>query len=495
MNDVCLILEGTYPYVAGGVSVCVYDLIRNLPHLNFSIIHLAASGDSVKELKYPIPNNIKEFHEIFLFDFNFSDEMTSQKIDPHLWDRVIEFHRCARRGDVSLFSEMYETFFNPRTKKVEIGDLLYRKEVWNILIQLYQEGGLKTDFSDFFWNFRFIYFPIFKILSSPIPKARLYHSMCTGYAGLYAVAAKLLYQKPYLLTEHGIYTEERKIDISEAQWIPTLISESDVKAQKNPGFFKQWWISTFQFLGSLSYAHADHISTIYDGNRIKQIQGGADPEKISIISNGIEVERFSHVTEDQCPKKKNPQCFRIGFIGRVVPIKDVKTFLRSIKIVQEHVSNIEVLIMGPTEEDEEYYEECVLLTELLGLDTVIEFLGRVSSENYYSTLDVLVLTSISEGQPLVVLEAGACGVPVVATEVGANRELLYGRSHEDQVLGRSGIVTSLASPHETAEAIIKILKDTELKKYLGEVAKKRVSRFYQQEDILDQYHLMYRKYL
>ena len=107
MNDVCLILEGTYPYVAGGVSVCVYDLIRNLPHLNFSIIHLAASGDSVKELKYPIPNNIKEFHEIFLFDFNFSDEMTSQKIDPHLWDRVIEFHRCARRGDVSLFSEMY----------------------------------------------------------------------------------------------------------------------------------------------------------------------------------------------------------------------------------------------------------------------------------------------------------------------------------------------------------------------------------------------------
>jgi len=75
MNDVCLILEGTYPYVAGGVSVCVYDLIRNLPHLNFSIIHLAASGDSVKELKYPIPNNIKEFHEIFLFDFNFSDEM------------------------------------------------------------------------------------------------------------------------------------------------------------------------------------------------------------------------------------------------------------------------------------------------------------------------------------------------------------------------------------------------------------------------------------
>ena len=129
------------------------------------------------------------------------------------------------------------------------------------------------------------------------------------------------------------------------------------------------------------------------------------------------------------------------------------------------------------------------------MDTVIEFLGRVSSENYYSTLDVLVLTSISEGQPLVVLEAGACGVPVVATEVGANRELLYGRSHEDQVLGRSGILTSLASPHETAEAIIKILKDTELKKYLGEVAKKRVSRFYQQEDILDQYHLMYRKYL
>ena len=59
MTDVCLILEGTYPYVAGGVSVCVYQLIKNLPNINFSIVHIAPSGDSVKEFKYPIPNNVK----------------------------------------------------------------------------------------------------------------------------------------------------------------------------------------------------------------------------------------------------------------------------------------------------------------------------------------------------------------------------------------------------------------------------------------------------
>ncbi|MBI3019691.1 MAG: GT4 family glycosyltransferase PelF [Deltaproteobacteria bacterium] len=497
MTDVCLILEGTYPYVSGGVSVCVHQLIKNLPNINFSIVHISPSGDSVKEFKYPIPKNVKEFHELFLFDFDFPPlrRFKKNQLAQKAVFLLIEFHRQARKGNFSLFPRLYELFFHPKTKVFEIGDLLYSKESWKVLTQLYTESGLQTDFADFFWNARFIYLPVFKILSAPVPKAKIYHTMCTGYAGLYGVMAKYLYERPFFLTEHGIYTDERKMAIMQADGLPTLFSESELKARRDPGFFKQWWISFFEFLGGLTYQSADVITTITSSNRLKQLKAGALPEKTVLIPHGIAEDSFTKFSVEGCPKKKHPNTFRIGFMGRVVSIKDVKTFLRAIKILQEETPNIEVLIMGPMDEDEAYTQECILLSELLGLESVVEFLGPVPPEHYYPTLDVLVLTSISEGQPLVILEAGVCGVPVVATDVGACRELLEGRSEEDKEIGHSGIVTAMASPRETAHAILKILKDESFRKQLGAAAVRRVSRFYREADILDQYHLLYRRYL
>ncbi len=497
MTDVCLILEGTYPYVAGGVSVCVYNLIKNLSNIDFSIVHMAPSGDSVKEFKYPIPSNVKEFHEFFLFDFDFPPPRRFKKaqLTQEVATLLIEFHRQVRKGNFSLFPKLYDLFFHSKAKVFEIEDLLYSKESWNVMTQLYNESGLQVDFADFFWNVRFIYLPVFKILSAPIPKARIYHTMCTGYAGLYGVVAKHIYDRPLFLTEHGIYTDERKIDITQAEWIPSLLAETELKARRDPGFFKKWWISFFEFLGGLTYQSADAITTIYSGNRLKQLKAGALPDKIMLIPNGIDVDSFTKLSAEACPKKKRQNTFRIGFMGRVVSIKDVKTFLRAIKIVQEDLPYIEVFIMGPPDEDEAYAQECILLTELLGLDSVVEFLGSVPPEQYYATLDVLVLTSISEGQPLVILEAGSCGVPVVATDVGACRELLEGRSEEDKSIGASGIVTPIASPHQTAQAILKILKNESLKKQLGAAAVRRIGRFYREADVLEQYHLLYRRYL
>ena len=64
MNDVCLLLEGTFPYVAGGVSTWVYDLIRKMDDLSFSIVYLGANRNTLKRQKYPIPSNVAEFKEI-----------------------------------------------------------------------------------------------------------------------------------------------------------------------------------------------------------------------------------------------------------------------------------------------------------------------------------------------------------------------------------------------------------------------------------------------
>ena len=103
----------------------------------------------------------------------------------------------------------------------------------------------------------------------------------------------------------------------------------------------------------------------------------------------------------------------------------------------------------------------------------------------------LSLTSISEAQPLVILEGHCAGVPAVATNVGACQELLYGRTPEDRALGPSGIVTAVASPGETAAAIASVARDPTLHAAMVQSGIARVERFYREEDLNRTYLELY----
>src|SRR4029077_1168508 len=113
--------------------------------------------------------------------------------------------------------------------------------------------------------------------------------------------------------------------------------------------------------------------------------------------------------------------FRIGFVGRVVPIKDVKTFIRAVKIVVTAHPGARAVIAGPGDEDPAYLAECQALTATLGVAERVEFTGRVDVKTIYPRVDVLVLTSISEGLPLVILEAAAARIPGVSPAAGGAR--------------------------------------------------------------------------
>ena len=178
-------------------------------------------------------------------------------------------------------------------------------------------------------------------------------------------------------------------------------------------------------------------------------------------------------------------------MGRVVPIKDVKSFIRACRIIYNEFPDIEVSIMGPFDEDEEYYRECLALVEEELLGEIVKFYGKVNTRDYYPGLDVLVLTSISEGQPIVVLEAGACGIPVVATDVGACRELLYGSSPDDKLIGKSGEITPMYNPEATAAAVLAILRDPDLRARMGRSGHKRVNSYYRSEELFAKYHELY----
>lgn len=185
---------------------------------------------------------------------------------------------------------------------------------------------------------------------------------------------------------------------------------------------------------------------------------------------------------------KNP---KIGFLGRVVKIKDVKTFIKSAKIVCDKYPGSEFFIAGPTTEDKNYFSSCQTLIDALELNAHIKFLGLVKSNEFLKKIDLMVLTSLSEGQPLVISEANACGVPCIATDVGGCKEMIEGAA-EDKC-GYSGIITKSVNPKQTAAGIIKFIENKEFYKNASLNGRLRAETFYNEEIFLDSYKKIYTK--
>jgi glycosyltransferase involved in cell wall biosynthesis len=219
-----------------------------------------------------------------------------------------------------------------------------------------------------------------------------------------------------------------------------------------------------------------------------QVSLGADEKRILLIPNGIDVQKYENLKGRM---GGSDAVLKVGFVGRVVPVKDVETFVKAAKLINESMPQAEFYIIGPDDEDADYAREVRNLVSALDLINVIKFTGPVNTADYYKIIDLLVLTSITEVQPLVILEALIAGVPVVATNVGACREMLYGDSPEDRSIGRCGIITAIKAPAETAAAVVKILKDPALWREMAITGQKRVRRYYQKKQLSAQYRRLY----
>lgn len=487
--DVCLLLEGTYPFVAGGVSSWIHNLIKGMPELTFTAVCILASSKEEAKYRYDVPENFVDPQIVYLHDHIEVKRSLFKRISEKDIDRLRKFHYQMDSENVDMMREIVEHF---RKGKYPLSEIFHGKRAWDLLIERYNPEKNMDSFIDFFWTFRFTHLPIFKMLPMDLPKARVYHTISTGYAGLLGVVARVMTGRPLLLTEHGIYVKERKIEISQAEWVYRKQDER-LRVESKLGAFQTFWISMFEQLGKLCYDYSSAIYTLYEGNKQLEILEGADPDKIRIIPNGISLDNFLGLKPADHDYMGQTE-FAVGFVGRVVPIKDVKTFLRAIKIVAIKVENLKVYIMGPTEEDEEYYEECVNLVKLLHLENVIEFTGKVRVTDYLPKLDVIVLTSISEAQPLVIMEANCAGIPAIASDVGSCRELLEGRTVADQALGPSGIVTKVADPVSTGEAILKILTSPILRQKMSRAGIERVKTFYKESDLNKRYLKIYKDY-
>jgi len=494
LADVCLLLEGTYPFVTGGVSSWVHDLILGMPDVRFALLHISAARGVTQKPKYKLPPNIVSFVECFVHDSVVHRDRCGKRSAAsmrRIWEAIESFHERPLGDKTSPFAEMMAGYAISGEEVVNTSDLLLSRRSWEYLLQTYERRNPTGSFIDYFWTWRAVHMPLFQIIKAATPPARLYHLVSTGYAGLAGIVAKLRTGRPLLLTEHGIYVKERKIEINRAEWIYSE-PEKVVTVKTTPGVLKEMWIDNFVIRGKLCYDYCDEITTLYGGNQELQIEFGAPRERLAIIPNGVKTEIFGPLRDVPRP---NDGIRRVGFVGRVVPIKDVKCFIKACKLCADNVPNVQFLILGPTDEDKPYFEECQALVEMLGMKEQITFFGSVNVREYYPKLDVFVLTSISEGQPLTILEAACAGVPTVSTNVGACSELLLGRTPEDKALGPSGIITNIGQPAETGVALTRLLTDEGLRQQMIASGFKRIEAYYRQDKVVGEYRAMYKRWL
>ncbi|MCP4269482.1 MAG: DUF3492 domain-containing protein [Candidatus Brocadiaceae bacterium] len=495
MDDVCLIQEGTYPFVRGGVSSWTHDLIEHMQDLSFSVVTLSPVKGPPKKFNYNLFPNVKNLTESFLYNVVLPDQPCPNRRNKKLfWDTFLDF-LIGKNGQYGThFEKMFPLICDSSKRAVNTRDIINSKESHALAERMYEESKKDScPFFNFFWTFRTMSLVFMQAINAEIPPAKIYHTVCTGYAGIVGAVAKLKYNRPLLLTEHGIYTKERKIEINQSnQFLKKTRSRNFI--DQSQGTIRDLWADHFYRLGRVTYDLADKIVTLYDGNKNLEIEYGADPEKIDIIPNGVQIDKF---LLQRSIEKPDPATRKIGLVGRVVSIKDIKMFIKVCKIVVDTMPDVVFEVIGPSDEEEGYLKECLELCKLLGVEDRCIFTGpkNLIKENVYPQLDIMALTSISEGLPLTILEALCVGVPCVTTDVGACSELIYGRTEEDKALGICGYVVPTGNADEFAQACLKILRDRDLHSKMVETGYKRIDMFYQQKDVVKQYRNLYSYYM
>jgi glycosyltransferase involved in cell wall biosynthesis len=499
-EDVCLLVEGTYPYLPGGVSAWVHDIINGHPELTFSVFNIGSHPGAYGAACYAMPAHVTRLYQTYCRDAELAPLPAQARA--RLEQDIRRLSRASRESRPSRVLGAIRRIHlgnGPVDQRVlddlvsgdlSLGEFLHGRATFELIAEIAQTMGRRTSFLDLFWHFRSIYVPILRLLeATEPPAARCFHAVSTGYAGLCGAAFSARTGRPLIVTEHGIYSRERDMDLARASWIKDsaeVAEGSSVAGRPSP--LRALWSRSFRVLSQLAYLQASRIVTLSDANRARQIADGAPADKISIVPNGVAVRADGDRSEP--PAAPAPR-LRVGFVGRVVPIKDVISFIRACHLALAQV-DLDVRIIGPTAEEEDYARRCRALVESLGLSRSLTFVGPQPPDLIYRDLDVVVLTSFSEGQPLVILEAYAAGLPVVATDVGACREMIEGRTASDRLLGASGFVTRVGIPEDTAAALVRLARDPELRTRLGAAGRKRVVGFYRREQMLESYRALYR---
>ena len=463
---ICLICEGSYPYVAGGVAGWVQMLCQNLTDVEFVIWSIATTRKEMSEYKYELPQNVQAVQTIYLGDDIFHSKHKKIRLQKNETE-VLKGIAAQSESEI----DWRKTLEFIKKYRKDLTDVLMGKDFYNICIEEYQRTESSQVFFEYLWNLRGMYFPLMDVLTGEIMEADIYHALSTGYAGILGSLASYIEKKPYILSEHGIYTREREEDIIRADWVGSG--------------FKELWINFFKKMSRIAYKQANIVTSLFFVNKTLQEELGCPEEKIRLIPNGVATEEYDNLFS---LNKLDKRHFNIATVLRVVPIKDVKTMLLAFQYVHEKLPNAQLSILGGYDESPEYYNECLELIHILHIENV-KFYGQVNVKEFMPDIDLLLLSSISEGQPLAILEGMAAGIPIVSTNVGDCKSLLEGNDGDE--LGKAGCIVPVMDSKAMAKEIINLANHPEKRKKMGETGKSRVAKYYNKDSFLKQYHDLY----
>lgn len=456
---VCLILEGCYPYVRGGVSAWAHEYMESNPDIEFVLWTVHSERKYAKKPLYELPENVTEMREIFLEDA-YSGKKPKKNAEEKC-RKVIDALSDVFKNKKTDWNNIIETC---RFNAVNSAALAGSKSFFEFAVEMAEKSRGQIGLSDAYYGFKSIMIPLCFLLEQDIPEADIYHSAVTGYGGILGSLAKHVTKKPFVLTEHGIYPREREEELLMADWVtPSLRST---------------WTTMFFNLSKCAYHYADRVTSLFQKAMEKQIEIGCDPQKCRVIANGIFCEKFEELSIRQ-----NNNSINIGAFLRFAPIKDIKTLLYAFNDLNRELPNTYLYLMGGTD-DEEYKAECEALIERLKLDNVL-IKGHVNTFEYMKEMDMTVMSSISEGQPLAILESLAAARPCVTTNVGNCSELL---ENPIDAYGQAGFCCSPMDSTGLADALKKLCLNEELRNSFGINGRNRIKNRYTHD-------LMRKKYL
>jgi glycosyltransferase involved in cell wall biosynthesis len=218
-----------------------------------------------------------------------------------------------------------------------------------------------------------------------------------------------------------------------------------------------------------------HLARSFGAQRVMCIHNGIDLEQVRVTKPPAELRQALSLAA---------QDFVIGTMGRLVPVKGLETFLKAARIIRGRTQNTKFVIAG----DGPLKQTLQALARDHGLEQDVLFLGhRDDSYNVLATMDVLVLPSLSEGIPMVLLEALALARPVVASRVGGIPEVV-----EDRV---TGWLVAAGSESELAEACMALMDDYDLAEQLGLAGQQRVREQFSVRSMAEKVADVYRSLL
>lgn len=210
---------------------------------------------------------------------------------------------------------------------------------------------------------------------------------------------------------------------------------------------------------------------------------GVPRDRITRIYNGVDMpERLSRegVAQFRCDLGIQPSEFAIGIVGSLYPVKGHRHLFDAFRSVLKLQPKTKLLVVGQGDLEPSLKQQAFDL----GIDHAVSFLGlRNDVPNILAALDLFVLPSLSEGLSVALLEAMSTGVPVVASRVGGNPEIVQD--------GQTGLLVSPENAQELADRILEMITHREKAKLFGERGRERVSQNFTTARMLGHYQDLY----